>query len=73
MTLTEYIKAERGNGRRLADKLGVSLSMLSQIASDSSSTHPARCVAIEQATDGRVTRQELRADWASIWPELERV
>lgn len=29
------------------------------------------CVAIEQATDGAVTRQELRPDdWAAIWPEL---
>ncbi|MDA8456024.1 helix-turn-helix domain-containing protein [Acidovorax sp. GBBC 3334] len=32
---------------------------------------PINCVAIEQATDGRVTRQDLRPhDWASIWPEL---
>lgn len=32
---------------------------------------PAYCVAIEQATGGAVTRQELRpSDWADIWPEL---
>lgn len=30
-----------------------------------------RCVAIELATDGKVTRQELRPDdWENIWPEL---
>lgn len=32
---------------------------------------PVNCVAIEQATQGRVTRKDLRPhDWASIWPEL---
>lgn len=30
------------------------------------------CAAIELATDGQVTRQELRpADWQRIWPELD--
>jgi DNA-binding transcriptional regulator YdaS (Cro superfamily) len=29
-----------------------------------------RCVAIENATGGNVTRRELRDDWRSIWPEL---
>jgi len=29
------------------------------------------CVAIEQATNGAVTRQDLRPDdWQKIWPEL---
>ncbi|RYH61838.1 MAG: hypothetical protein EON54_09850 [Alcaligenaceae bacterium] len=32
---------------------------------------PVNCVAIEHATEGRVTRKDLRPhDWASIWPEL---
>lgn len=32
---------------------------------------PEYCVAIEQATDGCVTRQDLRPeDWQAIWPEL---
>lgn len=31
----------------------------------------AYCVAIEQATGGRVSRADLRPDdWAAIWPEL---
>lgn len=71
MTLSEYIKAARGNGATLAASLGISPSLLSQIAKDSSGTSPARCVAIERATGGTVTRQELRADWREIWPELE--
>lgn len=29
------------------------------------------CAAIEQATNGKVTRKDLRPDdWAQIWPEL---
>jgi DNA-binding transcriptional regulator YdaS (Cro superfamily) len=71
MKLSEYIKAERGNATALAGKLAISLSHLSQIAADSSSTAPARCVLIEQATGGAVTRRDLRpADWHCIWPEL---
>jgi DNA-binding transcriptional regulator YdaS (Cro superfamily) len=32
---------------------------------------PVNCVAIEHATNGQVTRKDLRPhDWASIWPEL---
>lgn len=32
---------------------------------------PALAVAIEQATQGQVTRPELRPqDWRAIWPEL---
>lgn len=32
------------------------------------------CVSIEQATDGAVTRKDLRPDdWQKIWPELEGV
>lgn len=33
---------------------------------------PKLCVQIEQATDGAVTRRDLRPDdWAQIWPELK--
>ncbi len=33
--------------------------------------NPANCVAIELATEGKVTRQDLRPDdWQAIWPEL---
>ncbi|MDH4417685.1 MAG: YdaS family helix-turn-helix protein [Acidovorax sp.] len=32
---------------------------------------PAHCVAIEKATEGAVTRRDLRPDdWHLIWPEL---
>lgn len=29
-----------------------------------------RCLPIERATKGAVTRRELRSDWRDIWPEL---
>lgn len=31
-----------------------------------------RCLAIEYATKGAVTRRDLRDDWRSIWPELAK-
>lgn len=30
-----------------------------------------RCLAIERATKGAVTRRDLRDDWQAIWPELD--
>lgn len=32
---------------------------------------PALATAIERESGRAVTRKELRADWAAIWPELE--
>ncbi|MFV0679241.1 transcriptional regulator [Ottowia sp.] len=29
-----------------------------------------RCAALERVTNGAVTRQEMRDDWADHWPEL---
>lgn len=30
------------------------------------------CWPIEKATNGQVTRKDLRPDWADIWPELKK-
>ena len=72
MDLKTYLSTlERGGPSRLADALGVSISFLSQMAAGTSTISPARCVAIEQATGGAVTRKDLRPDdWPLIWPEL---
>jgi DNA-binding transcriptional regulator YdaS (Cro superfamily) len=71
MTLSEYIKARRGNATKIALALGISLSYLSQMAAGTVSISPERCVRIWQITDGAVTRRDLRpADWWLIWPEL---
>lgn len=64
---------ERGGMTKLADDLKVSISYLSQLASGASPISPARCVEIESATKGVVTRKDLRPnDWAKIWPELAK-
>ena len=71
MNISQYIKLERGNAASLAQKLNISPSYLSQLAVVNASISPARCVEIEQATNGQVTRKDLRSDdWQAIWPEL---
>lgn len=70
MNLTEYIQADHGNGKRLADALGIPATFLSQMARGDRSVSPTRCVRIEVLTGGKVTRKDLRTDWKEIWPEL---
>lgn len=69
MTLTEYLES---NPRAiLALDVGVSLGMLSQWKNKTRPVSAARCIAIENATNGQVTRKDLRPDdWEVIWPEL---
>jgi DNA-binding transcriptional regulator YdaS (Cro superfamily) len=72
--LLTFIKSERGNASRLAASIGVSLSHLSQMSTGTTAISPKRCVQIEEATGGGVTRQDLRPDdWVDIWPELRPV
>ena len=55
--------------------MGISNVYLLQLAArqDGRKPSPELCVQIEQATDGKVTRRDLRPDdWAAIWPELDR-
>jgi DNA-binding transcriptional regulator YdaS (Cro superfamily) len=61
-----------GSATKLADLLGVSVQVVSNWKDRGIPIE--RCVAIENATGGKVTRRELRPeDWRSIWPELEQV
>jgi DNA-binding transcriptional regulator YdaS (Cro superfamily) len=57
-----------GGASKLAALLGVSLQALGNWKERGVPIE--RCVAIEQATEGVITRRDLRADWQSIWPEL---
>lgn len=75
MTLDEYIK---GGGALSVAELREAIGVKSdaqirqwQHGYASRLPGPAYCVAIEKATAGAVTRQELRPDdWHLIWPEL---
>jgi len=72
MKLTKYKTLRRGNFKKLAEELGISLSHLSQYAAGAMAS-PERCVDIERATNGLVSRQDLRPkDWHRIWPELKK-
>jgi len=56
-------------------RLGTSYGYVRKATSAKQTPEPMRCVEIEKATAGQVTRRDLRPDdWDRIWPELaERV
>lgn len=61
-----------GGKAALARLIGVTPPTVQQWATGARSVPIERCVAIERATKGAVTRKDLRPDdWALIWPELE--
>lgn len=72
MNLTEYLsQAPRGYGSLLASQLGVSQPTVSDWCTGKKQVPEKRCVAIERATNGAVSRRDLRpTDWQDIWPEL---
>jgi DNA-binding transcriptional regulator YdaS (Cro superfamily) len=71
MKLSEWLDLKRGRGAALAEAVGVSPVLISQWAKGPRDTPFERCVPIEQATNGEVTRRDLRpADWGAMWPEL---
>lgn len=68
MNLSEYLKT-RGSQAKLARELGVSPVLIHQWAT-SRPVPIARVLAIVEATNGKVTKQDLRPDdWHLIWPE----
>lgn len=73
MNLKQYIQANRGEGTRLAEALGIDKSYLSQMVGKDRPISAERCVAIERETDGAVTRRDLRPeDYWLIWPDLPK-
>jgi DNA-binding transcriptional regulator YdaS (Cro superfamily) len=74
VNLQTYI--ERFSAADLARALGVTPSFVTQMAKAGPTGRPVpvkRCVQVELATCGKVTRKELRDDWREIWPELEAI
>lgn len=68
MELKTYFTTGHGLASDLAERIGVSRSYLSQMASGVSPISPERAVEIEKATKGCVTCEELRpdVDWAYL-------
>jgi DNA-binding transcriptional regulator YdaS (Cro superfamily) len=67
MDLKTYLEPA-GSASKLAAKLGIPAAMVAQWKAGSRSVPVQRCIAIEQATDGCVTCEELRPDidWAYL-------
>lgn len=71
MNLSKWLSVERGRGLKLAAALGVSPVLISQWASGRRVPPFERCIPIERATDGEVSRRDLRPDdYLEMWPEL---
>jgi len=72
MNLKIYLSM-RGGVSILARSIHGNASDVSSWASGKRPVPVRRCVAIERATNGAVTRRDLRPhDWREIWPELEQ-
>lgn len=72
MNLIEYC-AIRGNQSYLAKQTGISPAFINQIARGLRNVPVQSAAAIEKATKGAVTRQEMFPDdWDKIWPELKK-
>ena len=72
MKLSEYLQMN-GHGAisKLALQIGAHHPDVSKWGSRLRPIPIHRCISIERATDGAVTRQDLRPDdWMDIWPEL---
>lgn len=71
MELKAWVEGERGRALRLARDICVPPSFISKMVARSKAVPIERCVPIERATNGQVTRRDLRPDdWHEIWPEL---
>lgn len=71
MNLSDYFAQEHGAQANLSKSTGIPAPMLSNWASGDRPIPVVRCVELERATGGVVTRKDLRPnDWRQIWPEL---
>lgn len=70
MKLSEYL-SKHGSKTELAKAIGAQSQLVWQWSTGVRAVPIGRCTAIEVATNGVVTRKDLRpADWHDIWPEL---
>ncbi len=70
MNLKDYL-SKYGSQAELARQIGAQPQLVWQWSAGVRPVPLERCVPIERATNGAVTRKDLRPDdWAAIWPEL---
>jgi DNA-binding transcriptional regulator YdaS (Cro superfamily) len=73
MTLSEYLAEERGRTAALAKCIGAHAPDVSRWADGSRPIPHKHGAAIEAATGGLVTRQEMFPDdWERSWPEIKK-
>ena len=73
MKLSEYL-VERNAQTELARAIGAQPQLIWQWTRAVRPVPIERCMPIERATGGKVTRRDLRPDdWQEIWPELAEV
>lgn len=72
MNLNEYLRnASAKSAADVAREVGVSPSVVYQWRAGIRPVPVERCAVVERATDGAVTRRDMRpSDWHLIWPEL---
>jgi DNA-binding transcriptional regulator YdaS (Cro superfamily) len=70
MMLSEFVSAW-GSQSQLARQLQIAPQLVGQWAKGKRPVPISRCLPIEKATEGQVSRRDLRPDdWQTIWPEL---
>jgi DNA-binding transcriptional regulator YdaS (Cro superfamily) len=73
MKLSDYL-VDRNSQTELAKAIGAQPQLVWQWKRGVRHVPVARCVAIERATAGKVSRRDLRpVDWVEYWPELADV
>lgn len=71
MKLNDWVNEVRGRSLAIAQAVGVTPPVVSDWVTAKKAVPVERCVGIERATQGAVTRRDLRPDdWQDIWPEL---
>ena len=71
MNLATYLAGDRGKQPALCKQIGAHAPDISRWAKGERPIPVERCVDIERATLGEVSRWDLRPhDWHRIWPEL---
>ena len=68
--LKAWVYAERGRISKLARHLGVGPTYMQFVVNGKKPISINHMTAIEQFTNGEVTRQSMCPDWQRIWPEL---